>query len=81
MPIRNGHAYCRVITWGQALGLDVDWSHQVPHLYIGGEPLPATVDVWIRDDHAYCPITELATAAGLACQPDTANRDVIVTRS
>lgn len=65
MPVKDGHAYCAVRTWGRALGFDVDWDDQVPHIYFNGDPVGADDEIWLRDEQAYLPIRTLAAKAGL----------------
>lgn len=78
MPIREGKSYCKVQTWAQALGYDLDWDAESGLIYINGEALPANASRFDEDGRAFVWIEDLRRLAGKSMSYDPASSKVVV---
>lgn len=80
MPVRAGRAYCKALSWAQALGLELGWDEEQALVTLDGRLMPISTSLFTREGRAFVWIGDLAHFSGLSILFDSAGAKVTVTR-
>lgn len=80
MPIQEGRAYCKVISWAQALGFEPGWDEERAMVTLDGKLMPASTLLFTREGRAFVWIGDLVRFSGLQATLDSAASKLTVSR-
>lgn len=80
MPIKEGRAYCKALSWAQALGFELGWDDEQALVTLDGKLMPGTTSLFTREGRAFVWIGDLVRFSGLQSSFDSAAAKVTVTR-
>ncbi len=80
MPIKEGRAYCKALSWAQALGFELGWDDEQALVTLDGQLMPSATSLFTREGRAFVWIGDLVRFSGLQSSFDSAAAKVTVTR-
>ncbi len=80
MPIQEGHAYCNLVAWAQALGLEPGWDAERAMVSLDGKLMPDGTLLFTRQGRAFVWIGDLVRFSGLQANLDSTTSKLTVSR-